>query len=295
MEWDKLTAEFPKEAISWRAQTVYEGKALALAYIDARDVMDRLDEVCGPPNWQCKYSHANGKTVCDIAINTFAGLMKEDGNGGYITVEPVWVWKADGAGDSDIEAEKGALSDAFKRAAVRWGIGRYLYSLKSPWVPCELGNNGKFKRFTDDPWKYVKGEKPEAKSVFKNSAERNDFCRKVKESMSGSKNTVELSLVLSHCDKRLREMDSGNGFDIQGATDIRSHESVMRERLATPFEDWIEDIANAPTLEGLKFKFDEASQLFKTNPDALAQIIEAKDIRKASLPATTMFKKKVSA
>jgi hypothetical protein len=45
-----------------------------------------------------------------------------------------WVWKANGAGNSDVEAEKGACSDAFKRAAVLWGIGRYLYDLDSPWV-----------------------------------------------------------------------------------------------------------------------------------------------------------------
>lgn len=105
--------------------------------------MERLDEVCGPENWQCKYTHAGQKTVCDIGICTDNG----------------WVWKADGAGDSDIEAEKGALSDAFKRAAVRWGIGRYLYDLDSPWVPCESREfNGKrqFVKFTDDPWKYVK-------------------------------------------------------------------------------------------------------------------------------------------
>jgi hypothetical protein len=29
------------------------------------------------------------------------------------------------------------LSDALKRAAVRWGVGRYLYELKSPWVALE--------------------------------------------------------------------------------------------------------------------------------------------------------------
>jgi hypothetical protein len=93
-------------------------KGQALAYMDARIVMERLDAVCGPAGWQCKYSHANGKTVCDIAIK----------------VGDEWIWKANGAGDSDIEAEKGALSDAFKRAAVVWGIGRYLYEVDSPWV-----------------------------------------------------------------------------------------------------------------------------------------------------------------
>ena len=121
----RLYAPFSPTVISWRVGSVSKDKTkgMALAYIDARDVMDRLDEVCGPGGWQCRYSHTAGKTVCDIGIKI----------GGE------WVWKADGAGDSDIEAEKGALSDAFKRAAVRWGVGRYLYNLPSPWVTLENG------------------------------------------------------------------------------------------------------------------------------------------------------------
>lgn len=150
MDLNKLKEPFPQSRISWRAQTVSKDgtKALALAYIDARDVMERLDEVCGPENWQCEYSHADKKTVCRIGIR----IPNDHG----------WVWKSDGAGDSDIEAEKGALSDAFKRAAVRWGIGRYLYDLETPWVPCESREyNGKrqFVKFTDDPWKHVRGAK----------------------------------------------------------------------------------------------------------------------------------------
>jgi hypothetical protein len=149
-----LAAPFPPEKISWRAQTVSNGKALALAYIDARDVQDRLDQVCGPENWQNRYTHTQGKTVCEIGINVLGSIGQlVDGK---MAVLEKWIWKADGAGDSDIEAEKGALSDAFKRAAVKWGIGRYLYDLESPWVPCELGQNGKFRKFTDDPWKYVR-------------------------------------------------------------------------------------------------------------------------------------------
>lgn len=127
-----LAAPFPPDKVSWRVGTSNKKKrqretgdnqakatkGQVLAYIDARDVMDRLDEVCGPPGWQNRYTHAEKKTICEIGILT--------------TDE--WVWKADGAGESDIEAEKGALSDAFKRAAVRWGIGRYLYHLPTPWV-----------------------------------------------------------------------------------------------------------------------------------------------------------------
>lgn len=131
--FDRLAEPFPPDAISWRVGSTNgdKSKGLALAYLDARDVMDRLDLVCGPAGWQCRYSHANGKTVCDIGI-------KVDGE---------WVWKADGAGDTDVEAEKGALSDAFKRAAVRWGIGRYLYGLQSPWVELEpAGRSYKIKK-----------------------------------------------------------------------------------------------------------------------------------------------------
>lgn len=143
---DALSAEFPREAISWRAQSLTkEGtKAMALAYIDARDVMDRLDAVCGPENWQDRYEFHGPRTVCYLSIR----------------VNNEWICKADGAGDSDVEAEKGAISDALKRAAVKWGIGRYLYALDAPWVPCEsYDKSGKlyWKRWTADPWSFVKG------------------------------------------------------------------------------------------------------------------------------------------
>lgn len=153
VDLQKLAAEFPRSQVSWRAQSVSNKdannpKALALAYIDARDVMHRLDAVCGAGGWQCRYPHADKKTVCEIGI-------KIDGE---------WVWKANGAGDSDIEAEKGALSDAFKRAAVLWGIGRYLYDIPSPWVPCKLYNS-KWSDWVGDPWAHVRGLKPEAAPV----------------------------------------------------------------------------------------------------------------------------------
>lgn len=120
IDFKALAAPFNPDEVSWRIGSMKKDKTagMALAYIDARVVMDRLDTVCGPDGWQCRYSHTATKTVCDIAIK-----CGEE-----------WLWKADGAGDSDIEAEKGALSDAFKRAAVRWGVGRYLYELPSPWV-----------------------------------------------------------------------------------------------------------------------------------------------------------------
>ena len=116
-----LKRPFPERAISWRVGSVTKDgtQCLPLAYIDARDVMKRLDEVF-PMSWQCRYTHAEGKTICEIGC-------KIDGE---------WIWRAGGAGDTDIEAEKGAISDAFKRAAVLWGIGQYLYDIKMEWFPC---------------------------------------------------------------------------------------------------------------------------------------------------------------
>lgn len=123
IDFHKLAAPFPADRVSWRIGSTSgdKSKGLALAYIDARDVMERLDEVCGPAGWQRRYPHANGKTVCEIGLK----------------IGDEWIWKADGAGNTDVEAEKGALSDAFKRAAVSWGIGRYLYDIPSPWVQIE--------------------------------------------------------------------------------------------------------------------------------------------------------------
>lgn len=120
--FERLAAPFPPEAISWRVgqMTKDKSKARALAYLDARDVMRRLDEVCGPGNWSNRYvPMPNGTTCCEIGV-----LLPEIG----------WIWKSNGAGNTDIEAEKGAYSDAFKRAAVLWGVGQYLYDLDSPWV-----------------------------------------------------------------------------------------------------------------------------------------------------------------
>lgn len=119
-DFKALSAPFLPTQISWRIGPTSADKksGIALAYLDSRDVQDRLDLVCTPGGWQDRYPHVGQKTVCEITI----------------LCGDTWVTKSDGAGDTDMEAEKGALSDAFKRAAVKWGIGRYLYSLPNVWV-----------------------------------------------------------------------------------------------------------------------------------------------------------------
>lgn len=130
----RLKEPFDPKYVKWRigATNKEKTKAIALAYIDAREVMKRLDEVCGVVGWQDRYSHANERmVVCEIGI-------KHDDE---------WIWKSDGAGDTQVEAEKGSLSDALKRTAVVWGIGRYLYYIPNKWVEIEpSGRSYKFKQ-----------------------------------------------------------------------------------------------------------------------------------------------------
>lgn len=146
MDLKKLSEPFPHDAVSWRIQgkpTERNGAwyGMALAYISARDVMDRLDDVCGPANWQSEFVETvKGRIICRLSIR----------------VGDTWVTKSDGAGETDVEGEKGAISDALKRAAVSWGVARYLYSSKTPWVKCEVGqknNQVYWSKWIDDPAK----------------------------------------------------------------------------------------------------------------------------------------------
>ena len=103
-----LKRPFPVDRLRWRRG---QGGSGELVYITARDVMDRLDQAVGVDGWEERYDFIGGRMMCYLTINI---------GGKYVT-------KADGADDSNIEAAKGGISDALKRAAVKFGIGRYLY------------------------------------------------------------------------------------------------------------------------------------------------------------------------
>lgn len=119
MNLNDLKKEIPYK---WRVQSVNEYEANCVAYIDARDVQDILDDVCGAENWQVKYEEHKGNLFASIGINVTKG---DDTH-----VKSLWVWKSDCGTESQVEKQKGEASDAFKRAAVVWGVGRFLYSLE---------------------------------------------------------------------------------------------------------------------------------------------------------------------
>lgn len=147
---DALSAYFPADDLEWKPQIVRNGQALALAYVTSRALMDRLDSVAGPAGWKNEFKPApndpHGKSVlCGISVR----VVYDEGG------EAEWVTKWDGAENTDIEPVKGGLTGSFKRAAVQWGIGRYLYFLPEQWVPCDVykGRDGKerFKKFSKRP------------------------------------------------------------------------------------------------------------------------------------------------
>ncbi|MNR71598.1 Single-stranded DNA-binding protein DdrA [compost metagenome] len=133
----RLQAPFPASAIKWRIGRKQGNQGQALPYIDARDVQDRLDDVIGPQGWEV--------TMKPSSVGIIAGIR--------ILLDGQWVLKEDGAqfdnfraGDVESNAKelaiKGAFSDALKRAAVMWGIARYLYAYKAPFV--DIDENGNF-------------------------------------------------------------------------------------------------------------------------------------------------------
>jgi hypothetical protein len=118
-----LTAPFPAEAIHWKPLSVKGARALAAAYLDARAIMQRLDSVFGVGGWRDSYQLVNGgSVVCTLSV----------------LVDGKWVEKTDVGSPSeqpdDGDKLKAAFSDALKRAAIKLGIGRYLYRLPRQWV-----------------------------------------------------------------------------------------------------------------------------------------------------------------
>jgi len=132
--FEEFGRPFAASDVSWKLQLTNKEKTsgLAVPYLDARAIADRLDAVVGQNRWKDEYKPWHNYVT--KKEQKFAQLCTI-----YIYDEELkeWIGKTDGAEDSDIEPIKGGLSDAFKRAAVRWNIGRYLYRFDPVWVDIE--------------------------------------------------------------------------------------------------------------------------------------------------------------
>jgi hypothetical protein len=135
MELDKeileiLSRPFDPKDVEVKVQAVSKDRTRAqvVAYVDARTVLDRLDEAVGPGGWSDTYdvltnsTDDRGQRLVEVKCTlTVLGVSKEDV----------------GEGDS----LKAAFSDALKRAAVKFGVGRYLYRLPKMWADIDERGN----------------------------------------------------------------------------------------------------------------------------------------------------------
>jgi len=153
VRWSRLDEPFKPSDIHWRIGRTREGRsghphrASLLAYLDARNVMERLDEVFGKGGWTDTYSQGpDGGVKCRLAV--------------WDADEERWVFKEDGAENTAVEAIKGGYSGAFKRAAVKLGVGRYLYALDGSMLIALKGwgddnTAERFKAKNDGGWWHV--------------------------------------------------------------------------------------------------------------------------------------------
>ena len=141
--WSALAAPLPSGVISWRqdGRTITrDGRYLArfVAYIEANTVRERLDRVV-PGEWDLTLE----------LLPPVAGL-DEDANQGACSfkarLQILGVIREDVGTGKDY---KQAATDAFKRAAVRFGIAHELYSYEQNWV--QMDGDGKFARPVEDP------------------------------------------------------------------------------------------------------------------------------------------------
>jgi len=125
-----LSKPFAAEDVSFKPQATTKDntRALAIAYADPRAYQDRLNEVV-PGDWSDEYEVYEGGTVVLCKL-TVCGVTRCD-----IGEAPA----------VDQNTACSALAQAFKRAATKFGLGRYLYSLESQWVDYDA----KYKRITE--------------------------------------------------------------------------------------------------------------------------------------------------
>ena len=147
-----LAAPFPESEVKWKPQVISGSRALAVAYIDARCVQERLDAVLGIFGWKDAYEFlADGSCLGSLSLRV--GLASE------------WLTKCDVGSPSEQDdagdRRKAAASDALKRAAVKFGIGRYLYRLPAVWRDYDP----KTRRFRTDHAHPPEASYPEAASV----------------------------------------------------------------------------------------------------------------------------------
>ncbi len=161
MDLKKLLEPLPIDLIEFRVAQVIKGKekvfATLLGYKSARTDAKILDEVVGQENWQLEFRPEKDCVVARLGVR----VNYEVKRGNEVTAYSDWVWKEGNGTPGDFEKEKGAYSDAQKRAGFQWGIGRGLYDFPVIFVELMEGeyyeSGGKYsagKSLKPQDWKW---------------------------------------------------------------------------------------------------------------------------------------------
>lgn len=147
--YEKLKEKFDEKDLEFRVGATNSDKTmgLALAYVQARAIQNRLDEVVGFENWKVSYKEIQGGFLCTLSIR----------------INDEWIEKEDGASVTEFESVKGGISNAFKRVASSgFGIGRYLYNARNSWYP--IKPQGKGFVFAETPKFQLNEDQPKAET-----------------------------------------------------------------------------------------------------------------------------------
>ena len=139
--WSGLSAPLPAGVISWRQDgkpITRDGRYFArfVCYIEANTVRERLDSVV-PGEW-------------DLTLELLPPISGADDSDAVCAfkarLQVLGVIREDVGTGKDY---KQAATDAFKRVAVRFGVGNELYSYEMNWV--EMDGDGKYAKPVEDP------------------------------------------------------------------------------------------------------------------------------------------------
>lgn len=240
----QLSAKFDPQDIEWRVQSAglsNNGKpwAMVIPYITNRAIMQRLDDVV-PGMWKDEYkpSPCNTGYICGISI----------------LIGGEWITRWDGAAfesNGGIDAVKSTLSNSEKRAAVKWGIGRYLYQLEAAFANCVVVDN---RSQTPEGWTFQsssKGAKVQYKMAWqpptlpdwampKEDSSQYLMALKNASSMDELKHYWKQFYNLAKSTNDLKLMEEGESIKNQIKVNLEQQAAEKSEQQKQEFHNWLE-------------------------------------------------------
>lgn len=290
----ELAAPFPDDEVQWKPQKFLgRDSVIAVCYIDARAVMDRLDAVVGSAGWYSRIAFGPKESVlCELSVKIGdVWVTKQDvgepqkpaktkartADGEVLSEEPEAAWQDGG--------QKAAASDALKRVAVHFGVFRYGYA-----IPTQILRYDRSRMmFIDKPvipdkFRYIDPHAAQSQA---------ELYDRLQSAVDSAATLEELKAAWSECGKHAAILGKDNIARLTQAKDRRKEDLTPRGSTASAssnayFDHMRQTLADAPTLEALKDAWlaciADGSGFNTVETDALRAV---KDERKALFTTRT--------